>query len=283
VYSGSTLTKYSGRIIGAHQKIDRVARRHLGKLVGNEVFFPKTNEILRFEGKNGPDAIKRKSPAQDEPWHYYSPFDDSDSQLMNLIDTHYQHLVSHLKSSNQERAAFEAAWLAHALVDGLTPAHHYPYEKELTELRGGDGIESRTSIKKKIVMPGDTRREKLKNNWKMWGPKGLMTTHGLFEMGVATLIAPLGFGEAVPDNHDISTIEDIGVNEWFRRAAREIAVLEMYDMYYKRGWTPKLAYQVRHKLGPTIVKTVTLSWYCALKDAKKLQQTSSGRTRRAVG
>jgi hypothetical protein len=116
-------------------------------------------------------------------------------------------------------------------------------------------------------MPGTNRREKLKNNWKMWGPKGLMTTHGLFEMGVATIIAPLGFGDAVPVKKHLKDVVEHGVVEQFRRAAKEIAVLDMFENYHKKGWTPKLAWQVRHKLGPTIVQTVTLAWYAALVDA----------------
>lgn len=267
MYSGSTLTKYSGRVLGAHQKIDRVARRHLSRLLPNNSLFPSAKYILHFEGRNGPDAIKRKSPAKDEPWHYYSPFDDDDSQLIELIDDHYKLLVKELKAGNSERIAFEAAWLAHALVDGLTPAHHYPYEEKLVELRGGMGIDTRTTIREKLVMHGDTRREKVKNNWKMWGPKGLFTTHGLFEMGIATLIMPLGFGEAVPKQVDINRMRTIGPIEWFKRTAREIAIMDMYERYHRKGWTPKLAYDIRHKLGPLLVQTVCLTWYAAVEDA----------------
>lgn len=266
MYSGTTLTKYSGRILGAHQRIDRVARAHLERIIPDNSLFPKTKLILQFEGKNGPDGIKRKSPAQDEPWHYYSPFDNADSQLVELIEDHYKRLVKELKAGNKERTAFEAAWLAHALVDGLTPAHHYPYEAKLVELRG-EGVETRTSIKEKIVIPGDTRRQKVKNNWKMWGPKGLFTLHGTFEVGIATLLLPLRFGEAVPTTKEITEIRRIGPAEWFRRTAREIAVLGMYEKYHHWGWTPRLANQVRHKLGPLIVQTVTLTWYSAMMDA----------------
>jgi hypothetical protein len=266
MYSGTTLTKYSGRIIGAHQKIDRTARRHLSRLLIDDNLFPKARMILQFEGKNGPDAIKHKSPAKDEPWHFYSPFDDDDSQLIELINDHYIELVKQLKKENKERAAFEAAWLAHAIVDGLTPAHHYPYEKKLTELRG-EGIESRTTIKNRLVLPGETRRAQVKNNWKMWGPKGLFTTHGLFEMGLATIFAPLSFNDAIPKEEDINEALKVGITELFKRRAREIAVLDIYETYYKKGWTSKLAYDMRHKLGPTIVKTVTLAWYLALVEA----------------
>ncbi len=268
MYSGSTLTKYSGRVLGAHQKVDRLARRKLNTLMDSHTDFPSLKEILAFEGKNGPDAIKRKSPAQNEPWHYYSPFDKTDSELIHLISEHYQLLVRELKKDNRERAAFEAAWLAHALVDGLTPAHHYPYEEKLNELRGEDKA-TRTSIRGKLVIPGITKRELFNKNWKMWGPKGLFTSHGLFEMGVATIVAPLRLGDVAPSTYDVKKIKRIGLEEWFRRTAKEIAVLEMFDVYQKKGWTPKLAWQVRHTLMPALVQTVTLAWYLAIEEANE--------------
>ncbi len=267
MYSGLELTRFSGRLLGAHQKIDSISRRHLNKLLPKENLFPTISQILHFEGKNGPDGIKLKSPARDEPWHFYSPFNDADGKIIGLIMQHYEQLVIELKEGDKERTAFEAAWLAHAIVDGLTPAHHYPYEEKLSELRGGQGIETRDSIKEKLVMHGGTRREKAKNNWKMWGAKGLFMTHWWFEFGIATLIKPLNFGEAQPKKSDVEHFNSIGLQEWFKRTAREVAVLDMYDVYYKKGWTTKLAYQVRHKLGPALVRTVTLTWYAALCDA----------------
>lgn len=264
MYSGTTLTKLSGRVMGVHQKIDRIARKHLALVSGDGHLFPATKNILRFEGKDGPDGIKRKSPARDEPWHFYSPFNDADSKIFELINEHYLLLVKHLKHNNLERAAFEASWLSHALVDGLTPAHHYPYEEELTTIRGNT---ERTSVKEKIVMPGDTRKEQVKNNWKMWGPKGLMSAHAMFEFGVASIIKPLTFSDALPTDEDLKRINEIGIAEWFRRTAREIAVLDMYERFYRRGWSTKLTYDVRHKLMPSVIKTVTLAWYSAMIDA----------------
>lgn len=271
MYSGSTMTTMSGRVMGTHQKIDRVARGYITTLLEDDSVFPSASKILHFEGKNGPDGIKRKSPAKDEPWHYYSPFNDDDSQLIELITNHYKLLVKELKNGNQERVAFEAAWLSHALVDGMTPAHHYPYEEKLTELRGGEGIETRDTIKGKLLMPGETRREQVKNNWKMWGPKGLMSTHGLFEFGIAMLVTPMSFSDSVPTPEMIKEMHAIGVAEWFKRSAREIAVLDMYMRYYKRGWTTKLTLQVRNKLLPIIIQMVAMAWYSALVDAQRIK------------
>lgn len=269
MYSGTTLTKFSGCVLGAHQKLDRLSRRHLTRLGVDEITFPSAKEILHFEGKNGPDAIKRKSPAKDEPWHYFNPFDLEDRQLLDFIEYHYAQLVGNLRSGNRERASFEASWLAHALTDGLTPAHHYPYEEKLVELRGGLGIEHRTTIRDKLVMPGDTTSEKLINNWKMWGAKGLFTTHGLFELGVATLIKPLTLSDVVPKLGMVDDIRHSGLTDYYIKIAREVAVLDMYERFYKKGWTPKLAYDVRHKLAPAIVSTITLAWFKAVEDAAK--------------
>lgn len=267
MYSGTTLTAASGRIIGAHQKIDRVARRHLKNLVKDNRIFPSTTAVLHFEGRNGPDGIKRKSPAVDEPWHFYSPFNNDDAVLIEIINAHYKQLVEHLKNDNRMRASFEAAWLAHALVDGLTPAHHYPYEEKLMEIRGGEGMETRNSMKEKLIMPGETASAMVKNNWKMWGPKGLFSMHGIFELGIASLISPLRLNNAEPTKEDVDEICEIGLVNYFKRRAREIAVLDMYGKFAKRGWTLRLMVSIRQQLAPTMVKTVTLAWYAGLIDA----------------
>src|ERR1700747_1963953 len=105
MYSGSTFSTLSGRVLGAHQKIDRLARRHLERLAPRSPF-PRTASILHFEGLNGPDGIKRKSPAKDEPWHYLQPFDMNDNQLIKLIEDHYRKLVAALKAKDSVRASF---------------------------------------------------------------------------------------------------------------------------------------------------------------------------------
>jgi hypothetical protein len=267
MYSGTTLTPLSGRLVGAHQKIDRLARASLAKLVADNASFPQIKSILHFEGVNGPDAIKRKSPAKDEPWHYYSPFDESDTGLVEQIESHYHLLSDALRRDDTVRSSFEAAWLAHAIVDGLTPAHHFPYEEKLTELRGGAGIETRTSIKDKLVLPGQTRREQMRNNWKMWGPRGLLATHGFFEFGVAALLVSFSVKQIKIREQDLQELQEHGIAGLFRRTAREIGGLDMYHRYYESGWTPRLARQARKHLIPAIVKVVTLAWYGATIEA----------------
>jgi hypothetical protein len=267
MYSGTTLTPLSGRILGAHQKVDRLARGSLASLLKKDSLFPAAKLIMHFEGNNGPDAIKRKSPAQDEPWHYYAPFDETDTQLLAILSAHYDHLVRALREHDDVRAGFEASWLAHGVVDGLTPAHHYPYEEKLAELRGGASLESRDTFKGKLLMPGQTRREQVKNNWNMWGAKGLISTHFLFEWGIAFLTVPFTQKQVALSEQDFTELHEHGAIELFKRRAKEISALDLYDSYQMHGWTHTLASRVRRKLMPAIVRTVTLIWYAAAVDA----------------
>lgn len=271
MWSGTTLTNKSGSFIGAHQKIDRVSRKFLRQMTHDSPDFPNTRDIIHFEGKNGPDGIKSKSPAKDEPWHFYDPFDPDDTKLIEIIESHYNELVKQLKKGSPERAAFDAAWLAHAIVDGLTPAHHFPYEEKLLEIRGGEAMETRDSIMNKVVMPGDTVTEMLRSNWAMYGFGGLLSMHGFFEIGVGIILAPVKLKTGKPSESDIEVMTEIGYVEVFKRAAREIALLDMYDRFHDKGWSVRLSRDVRNHLGPIMVKVVTLVWFSAMRDAGLLK------------
>lgn len=105
----------------------------------------------------------------------------------------------------------------------------------------------------------------------MWGVKGLMSMHGFFELGVAALLAPISMKSARLRETDLNALVTVGYEELFKRAAREIALLDMYDRFHERGWTIKLARDVRNHLGPIMVRTVTLTWYSACRDAGLLR------------
>jgi hypothetical protein len=254
------------RLISAHKKINRGASKHLGELVDDQIF-PSFHQIMKFEGKNGPDGVKQKSPGKDEPWHYYDPFDEDDSQLLEILNEHLVSLTKELKRGNSVRASFEAAWLSHALVDGLTPAHHYPYEEKILELRNGETLEDRNTKLKKITASGETKRQTFANNWKLWGPKGVQMTHMMFEGGAAVIMKPMSVKFGLPTSYDIKLLHHVGFEELFKRYAREVALLKMYERFYARGWTNKLAREVRDELAPRMIKVVTLGWYQALIDA----------------
>ena len=269
MYSGTTFRTKSGRLMGVHQRIDRVARRHIAPHIPHTVQFPVYRDIVHFEGKNGPDGIKRKSPAQDEPWHYINPEDSSDTALLDMVDDHIYNLAAALRENNYTRAAFEAAWMSHAITDGLTPAHHYPFEEKLEELRG-EGIETRTSTKDKLVLPGDTARMIIKNNWEFWGAKGVMTTHLAFELGVATTLSGAKLDSIHKfDAQDIKELEDQGFRQVFLGILHDVHAMHMYDEFQRKGWTRHLARETRQELVPLIIKAVCMGWCAAMLRAQK--------------
>jgi hypothetical protein len=225
--------------------------------------FPSVHDIVHFEGLNGPDGIKRKSPARDEPWHYIDPSDPNDRAILDMINDHIFNMATALGAHNNERAAFEAAWMAHAIVDGLTPAHHYPLEEKLEELRG-TGLETRTTTKDKILLPGKNRRTQLRNNWEFWGAKGVMTTHLAFEFGVATTIAPLRLEDTSPSSEEIGRLRSEGFEPLFFDTLHKVADLDMYKEFSRLGWTRRMARETRDVLIPDIIKVVTLAWYAAI-------------------
>ena len=251
--------------MGVHQKIDRVARRHLQPLLPSLVQFPSTQQILNFEGKNGPDGIKRKSPAVDEPWHFIDPHDPSDVALLDMMDEHIHNLALAIRGGNIQRAAFEAAWMAHAITDGLTPAHHFPLEDVLKELRGGEGIETRTSLVRKNLMTGETATEALKNNWKYWGAKGAMTTHIAFETGIASAVAYKRFKDGAPNAADIAFVENHGYRQYFLSCLKQVSGMGMYSSFIKTGWTTALAKQANQELLPLTIRAVVLGWLEAVR------------------
>lgn len=254
--------------MGAHQKINRVARKRLPMILPTHDSFPGILEILHFEGMNGPDGIKRKSPAKDEPWHYIDPTNELDTELFTLIEHHIANLTQSLTVHNHTRAAFEAAWLSHAIVDGLTPAHHYPLGEKIEEL-WGHPKELRTTLKSKNIIPAANRRQQVSKNWEYWGAKGVFTTHVLFEFGVASTITPLRFKDLAPNNDQLVRVKKDGPIPLFREAVWKVYELDMYNEFQKNGWTRHLARVTRTQLAPIIIKSVMIAWYYAAIQAEK--------------
>ncbi|MCL2280265.1 hypothetical protein FWC31_00015 [Candidatus Saccharibacteria bacterium] len=266
MYSGTTIRKGSGKIVGTHQKIDRVARRKLQPFIPPSVHFPTSREILKFEGLNGPDGIKKKSPARDEPWHYIDPTNPDDRQILDLISGHENNLIQALRENNRERSAFEAAWLAHAIVDGLTPAHQYPY-KEKRDALLGEQADIEATVMKKFLLSGDNWREKLKNNYEFFKPdgKGVVSAHFYFEFGVSMATATLQFKDVRLTFRDRTKIQRAGgIVPLYMDVVWRIYDLHIYDKFLESSWTNRLARTVKNDLIPTIIHTVLLSWYyCA--------------------
>lgn len=268
MYSGTTIRTKSGRVMGVHQKIDRAVYRHVKNYLPKRQFFPTLHDILHFEGTNGPDGIKRKSPAKDEPWHYIDPDNPDDLQLVGMINDHIHNLSVALAAKDEHRAAFEAAWMAHAIVDGLTPAHHYPLDEKIEEL-WGKSKDERLTIRDKNIIRGKTRRDTLLKNWEYWGAKGVFTNHFMFEFGVATTVAPLRFEEAAPSKQDYVRMESELFEHYFMEMVRDISAMKMYEEFMRTGWSRRLADETRTALVPTIIRAVALAWYQAVVKSRQ--------------
>lgn len=263
MYAGTTLRRHSGKIVGVHQKIDRIARRKLTKFLPNGAFFPSAKQILYFEGKNGPDAIRYMSPAADKPWHFIDPNNSDDRMLLQIIDNHIINLSDAIKDQDNIRAAFECSWLAHAVVDGLTPSHHYPLNDKIEELWGMPRHEIEDGKIKKIIR-GNNKRDTLIKTWSYWGAGGIMTAHLMFEMGVAAAISADNLKYTGVCVDDIESLRKNGFEYEFMESLRLISDMNLYEKFGKTGWTRRLANSAKKELIPEIIRVVMLAWLEAL-------------------
>lgn len=262
MYAGTTFTHKSGRIVGVHQKINRLALKGVKHYLSPELQFPHIPDILHFEGSRGPDGVKRKSPGKDEPWHFIDPSNPSDTALITDINNHMHNLTEALRANNYVRASFEAAWLSHAIVDGLTPAHQYPLNSKIEELWGKPHHE-RSSVFDKNIIRGNGSRDTLSKNWQYWGTKGVFTAHVAFEWGVASTITGHKFHVSRPTPTDIKRVEREGFDVIFEESVHTVFAMNLYELFIKEGWTHDVADRVRRDLLPIIIKTVALGWYYA--------------------
>ncbi|TAK89612.1 hypothetical protein EPO04_00690 [Patescibacteria group bacterium] len=268
MYSGFVSSKRTVSALGVHQRFDTVAYR-LTQSYFHPQTFPNLAQILHFEGINGPDGMKVKSPGKGEVGHLYDPLTERGA-IPDLIEQHYQGLVLALQKNNQVRAAFEAAWLAHYVCDGLTPAHHFPLDEELAKHR----LTKTDKNRYKVRQAGEPARETLKKGWAVWGGKGLLTTHVNFEMGVMAALV----GQKIKVQLDASKLahaRQVGPVEFFKQEAREIANLQMYERFYKQGWSMSLGREVKSILAPVSVQAIAIIWLLAyLESGQQLAEAA---------
>ena len=272
MYSRATPFQKADKIAGTHQKIDRAARLTLRKILSknptfSKVHFPKIDEILVFEGNGGPDGIKTKSPGKDEPWHFVEPYGDL-TPIKTYVESHLFNLSKALSEENYMRASFEAGWMAHAITDALTPAHQYPMTDKIIEI-SGKKPEERDKIIKKMFLSGKNWRERLLNNWEYIGPKGVMSSHMLYEMGVATMITSIAAKKITndPTEEEISRILNGNFMEVFEEKIKWVADQKYYETYLEKGWTTSLARNTKSILLPEISKIVALGWFEGIRRA----------------
>ena len=260
-------SKLSDKIVGTHQKLDRVSRKILGKNIPKKTFFPSAKDIVHFEGNRGPDGLKVKSAGIDEPAHFIIPKND-DHKLVEIILDHQYNLREALKSGNSVRASFEAAWLAHAITDGLTPAHHFPLVDIREELMTDKEFVKIFGQPIKGIMRGNTPAETARNNWLYWGAGGYMSKHIAFEYGVAVAVTSMPYRLLTP-KISRKDFENFDLETEFYKSVHKIDSFHMYDNFCKKGWTAELALEVKEILLPEVVRLVTLAWYSAIPEEQK--------------
>ena len=257
-------------VFHAHQTLNKIAYAKMRRELSGGAWFPPLANILHFEGQRGPDSTKFKNAATvKQPWHFINPLNQSDTQLAQTVGRHYKNLVTALRAKDDVKASFEAAWLAHAVVDGLTPAHHYPYETALTEIRGDADYNNRTSTLKRITAPGENMYGTLVQSLRLVGPKGLLTTHTTFEAGAYILLKIRRSRRRLSKKslRQAETLKKLGAQQFFLEEARRVAAWNLYDEFLRLGWTPRLARKVSHRLLPTMSSDVALIWLAAAEEA----------------
>ena len=268
MYSTLALTnsKKSGNIIGTHQKLDKIAFKIVQKNLPEGTKFPDIKTILLFEGMGGPDGLKRKSPGKDEPMHFIIP-DHDDGRLIKMIEDHQYNLKKAIEKDDMVRAAFEAAWMAHAVTDGLTPAHHFPLEETQKELMTEKEFIKIFGIPIKGIMHGRSTAETLRNNWLYWGANGYMSKHVGFEYGVAITLTALPGSKVTPKISD-EELKNPDLKEAFYNSLKTVSTLNMYDKFRHNGWTTDLAFETRDTLLPEIVRAIALCWLASIPKKK---------------
>lgn len=284
-------SQFSGRVVGTHQRLDQAARRSLTAVLPRGKFFPNSKEIIHFEGVRGPDGLKRKSPGIDEPSHMLTQkeFDDfikngsddlspaaetghenlNERSVLTMILDHRWNLVKALQSKNQVRSAFEAAWMAHMITDGLTPAHHFPLSDVKDELMTDKELMKVFGQPIKGLMHGRNTLETMRNNWLYWGAGGHMSKHIAYEYGVLMITAPLT-PRALQVKLSPEDLQDLDTEKMFMDAYKKIRDLKMYDRFREEGWTTDLALETKNILLPELVRAITLGWYSAAAEAYHL-------------
>lgn len=267
MYSTTTLsknTKLTGKLVGTHQQIDQAARKVLAKHLPRGKYFPGIKEIRHFSGALGPDGLKRKSPDEDDPSHMFDG--EHGEQLVRQVLDHHYNLVQALKNRNNVRAAFEAAWLAHKVVDALTPAHHYPLSEAKEELMSNKEFVKIFGAPIKGIMHGRNVAETIRNNWIYWGAGGCFSKHLAYEYGVVVIAAALPQRKIIPAVGK-AEFQYVDVRRILFDSLARIQPDKIYNNFRKDGWTTDLALETKNLVLPEIVRAVALIWYSAAEEA----------------
>lgn len=226
--------------VGTHQKFDRAAYSLLQKkLEPNK--FPSKAQIINFEGSGGPDGLKFKGNYTTD--HMWDPVNKI-GQLPTWIEIHYQNLVKALKEDDIVKASFEAGFMAHYLTDSLTPAHHLSHKFILEEYEG----------------------KKYRKRWKIYGHKGILSSHVAFETGISSAIFFTPIKVSFDDKlHKL--IRKDGIKKVVMQESLAISKHNIYEQFLQKGWSAKLAKTIKATVVKRIPQLISAAWLSAYEEA----------------
>lgn len=261
MYAGFITSRHAARWLGTHQKLNRVAHRVLKQIDAAD--FPTIKSINHFEGYRGPDGLKTKSHHDQDPDTLYDPVAEAGG-VLDQVTNHFELLAVALRDGDKVRSAFEASWLAHYITDGLTPAHHPPFKEYSEGLRnkqpGG-------RVKDKLMVTGATALETIKQTWLHVGARGQLSSHIHFELGVASVVVPARVKAKVSTTL-LALARELGPVDFFKHQAKMVDSLHLYRRFRTKGWTTRIARDVKHKLAPIIAQTIAIAWLLAYEEAE---------------
>lgn len=226
--------------VGTHQKFDRTAYSLINKKLEPDKF-PARSLIINFEGSGGPDGLKFKGNYTTD--HMWDPVNKI-GQLPTWIEIHYQNLVKALKEDDIVKASFEAGFMAHYLTDSLTPAHHLSHKFILEEYEG----------------------KKYRKRWKIYGHKGILSTHVAFETGISSAIfftpIKVSFDEKLHKR-----IRKDGIKKVVMQESLAISKHNIYEQFLQKGWSAKLAKTIKATVVKRIPQLISAAWLSAYEEA----------------
>jgi hypothetical protein len=231
--------------VGTHQKFDRTAYSLLQKKVESSKF-PSKAQIINFEGSGGPDGLKFKGNYTTD--HMWDPVNKI-GQLPTWIEIHYKNLVKALKEDDIVKASFEAGFMAHYLTDSLTPAHHLSHKFILEEYEG----------------------KKYRKRWKIYGHKGILSSHVAFETGISSAIffTPI---KVVFDEKLHKRIRKDGIKKVVMQESLAISKHNIYEQYLQKGWNARLAKTIKATVVKRIPQLISAAWLSAYEEAYNIKQ-----------
>jgi len=134
--------------------------------------------------------------------------------------------------------------MAHYLTDSLTPAHHLSHKFILEEYEG----------------------KKYRKRWKIYGHKGILSSHVAFETGISSAIFFTPIKVSFDDKlHKL--IRKDGIKKVVMQESLAISKHNIYEQFLQKGWSAKLAKTIKATVVKRIPQLISAAWLSAYEEA----------------